>query len=133
MHWEHRRELASVPAEDVLDRFRERPISWLLPFLQLAATQAEPDRRGPDAPQPPWYRLSVPDADGSSRFLWHPHGHLRLFRGLSGQLAVSDHRGSSALDLRCTTTGGEADVNAVAIDAFIDLLAAAIEGSQSVG
>ena len=133
MHWEHRRELASVPAEDVLDRFRERPSSWLLPFLQLAAAQAEPDRRGPGAPRPPWYRLSVPDAHGSSRLLWHPHGHPRLFTGLSGHLTVSDHRGSSALDLTCTTTGGEADVNALAIEALFDLLATAIEGSQSVG
>ena len=133
MHWEHRRELVSVPAEAVLERFRERPASWLLPFLQLAAARAEPDRRGLDAPQPPWYRLSVPDADGSSRFLWHPHGHARLFRGLTGRLAVSDHRGSSALDLTCTTTGGEADVNTLAIEALLDLLAVAIEGGQSVG
>lgn len=135
MYWQHRQQVTGVAPDELLAALAVRPTSWLHPFLQLAATQADPaPARGRHAgPLRHWYRLSPPGADGACRFIWHPHGHPRLFSSFRGVLAIVPLGSDCALDLRGEATGGEEAKNQAALAALADLIAAASRGAQADG
>lgn len=137
MDWERRHELAGLQRGEVLAALAVRPASWLHPFLQLAATTADPaiGRPAGKGSARHWYRLSLPDADGASRLIWHPKGHPRLFTSFTGAIEVGpngDGTGSE-LCLRGTTAGGSDEVASVACRSLLELIATAMEGAQSDG
>ena len=137
MDWDDRYELIGFAPKDVLVALAVRPASWLHPFLQLAATRADPAAgRSPDRRSTRhWYRLSLPDPDGSSRFIWHPHGHERLFTSFTGAIVVAPgaQGDGTVLELRGAMVGGIDEVNAAACAAVLGLVAAAMEAAQSEG
>ena len=135
---ELRRELATVGIDDLLGTLAERPATWFLPFLQLAAGRADPVAPNPQPPRAGavrnhWYRITVPDGAGISRFIWHPHGHPRLFTGFTGELQATGDASACELHLRGATEGGDPGACATALVTLLELLATAVEGRQSVG
>lgn len=137
MYRELRRELATVGIDDLVATLAERPATWFLPFLQLAAGRADQmasslEPRGLGAPNH-WYRITVPDGAGICRLIWHPHGHPRLFTGFTGELQATGGPTACALDLRGRTEGGDPAACTTALETLLDLLATAVEGRQSVG
>jgi hypothetical protein len=133
MYWDHHRDLAGLRPDDLIDALAARPATWLRPFLQLAASRADPPAaRGPEGSWH-WYRLSAPDAAGASRFLWRPHGHPRLFTAFDGAIVAAPAGDGSVLHVCGETSGGIEEINRVAIGTVATLLASAMASDQVDG
>jgi hypothetical protein len=129
---EIRVDLPDVRRDDALLMLAVRPMSWLQPFLRLAANHADRGNAVRDGPRSSstnhWFRLGPPDAGGRCRFIWHPHGHTHLFTGFVGTVGVDRTQNGCRLELAGWAEGGDEQVNHTALQILADLLATALSG-----
>jgi hypothetical protein len=147
VHWQGRRELATVHRDDVVALLARRPARWCHTFLVLAAGRAGPST--PDVARRSrrhWYRLWAPDEKGAARFVWHPLPHRDLFSGFNGHLTVEalapealttepgpqPQGPGCALLLSGEVAGGEPAVTEVVLSCLLDLLAAALDETDGI-
>lgn len=125
---EHRHEAhLPVPVGDVLDLLATRPMSWIDPFLHLAARAAGAvaDVDGPG----PWCRLGDGQPDGGGAVAvpvtWWPHLD-HAFERFRGHWIVRRTPSGTSLALEGETRGGDPLQSDTALRSLLDFVVIAL-------